>query len=347
MGTLICVADPLGCPDRPRHEFIARFSGCIYIGILQQCVAAGQGRWNEAGRPRDLMVAQVALRKCDIYRRLCRLEGREISQSSRSEIDLRHPPVIAVTSLALEARIARGPGVAVICDHASQLVSSLHVALGRGAAGIISFGVAAGLAPELIPGDCVIGTGVWTSRSYFPADAAWASRLLAALPAAVYGDFAGTDALLIHPAQKRALHARSGAVVADMESHIAARVAAERRIPFVACRVVIDPLDEPLPAAAQTGLRQDGRADLFAVLASLARHPAQLPALVRIAYHAAIARGALRESRRHLGAALACPHFSAGAELAAAPPLSAELALQGAGASLAPGGLAYPPPANR
>jgi len=345
MGTLICVADPLDCTDKPRHEFIARFSGCIYIGILRQCAAAGQSRWNVAGRPRDLIVAQFTLRKCDIYGDFAGLEGREIS--SRSKIDLRHPPVIAVTSLALEARIARGPGVAVICDHASQLVSSLHVALGRGAAGIISFGVAAGLAPELIPGDCVIGTGVWTSRSYFPADAAWASRLLAALPAAVYGDFAGTDALLIHPAQKRALHARSGAVVADMESHIAARVAAERGIPFVACRVVIDPLDEPLPAAAQTGLRQDGRADLFAVLASLARHPAQLPALVRIAYHAAIARGALRESRRHLGAALACPHFSAGAELAAAPPLSAELALQGAGASLAPGGLAYPPPANR
>jgi hopanoid-associated phosphorylase len=284
-----------------------------------------------------LIVAQFALRNVTFAGDFAGLEGREISQGSRSEIDLRHPPIIAVTSLALEARIARGPGVEVICDHASQLVSSLPVALGRGAAGIISFGVAAGLDPELVPGDCVIGTGVWTSRSYFPADAAWVSRLLAALPAAVCGDFAGTDALLIHPAQKRALHARSGAVVADMESHIAARVASERRIPFAVCRVVIDPLDEPLPAAAQTGLRQDGSADVFAVLASLVRHPAQLPALVRIAYHAAIARDALRESRRQLGAALACPHFSAGAGLAPAPPLSAELALQGAGANLAPG----------
>ena len=49
----------------------------------------------------------------------------------------------------MEARIALGPGVAVICNHASELVASLEAAAKRGAAGIISFGIAGGLAPHL------------------------------------------------------------------------------------------------------------------------------------------------------------------------------------------------------
>jgi hypothetical protein len=49
--------------------------------------------------------------------------------------------VIAVTSLLLEARIAAGPGVSVICVPASQLVTGLRAAIERGALGIISFGL--------------------------------------------------------------------------------------------------------------------------------------------------------------------------------------------------------------
>src|SRR6516164_2786383 len=67
--------------------------------------------------------------------------------------------VIAVTSLSLEARIALGPGVSVICGRASHIVSHLQAAIERGALGIISFGVAGGLAPDLATGDCVIGSG--------------------------------------------------------------------------------------------------------------------------------------------------------------------------------------------
>ena len=65
--------------------------------------------------------------------------------------------VIAVTSLSLEARIALGPGVSVICEHASRLVAALEAAIAQGVAGIISFGVAGGLAPDLAAGAWVIG----------------------------------------------------------------------------------------------------------------------------------------------------------------------------------------------
>jgi adenosylhomocysteine nucleosidase len=227
-------------------------------------------------------------------------------------------PVIAVTSLALEARIARGPGIAVVSDHASRLDSSLRQAVSRGAAGIISFGVAGGLAPDLVPGDWIVASGVWTSEAYFPADPTWAKRLLALLPRPAHLDIAGADAPLVYPAQKRALYGRSGAAVVDTESHIAARTAGKYRIPFAACRVVLDPVEEALPPAAEVGLRDDGSADVLAVLMSVARQPKQLWALVRIACHAAVAQAALRKGRRFLGVALACPQFNALAEPASA-----------------------------
>jgi hypothetical protein len=116
--------------------------------------------------------------------------------------------------------------------------------------------------------------------------------------------------------------------VADMESHIAARVAAENAVPFAACRVVIDPADEELPPAAEVGLREDGKPDLRAVLISLALRPA----LVRIAYHAAIARAALRQGRRSLGPALACPYVGALARPESTAPEDPELVLDQAGA---------------
>ena len=123
------------------------------------------------------------------------------------------------------------------------------------------------------------------------------------------------------PAEKRRLHLRTGAVAVDTESHVAARIAAAHRIPFAACRAVIDPAHSVLPPAAVFGLRHDGTADVIAVLRSLARQPSQLPALARTALDARVAAAALRRGRRLLGAGLAFPYFE---ELA----LDAKLAVE-------------------
>src|SRR5262249_49471128 len=146
--------------------------------------------------------------------------------------------VVAVTCLALEARIALGPGVAVICNHASQLVASLEAAAQRGAARIISFGISGGLAPGLHARGWGGGSGVRADHGYFPTGRGWARALLEALPSAVHAEIVGTDAPVAEPAEKRRLHLRTGAVAVDTESHVAARIAAAHRIPFAACRAV-------------------------------------------------------------------------------------------------------------
>ena len=72
--------------------------------------------------------------------------------------------VVAVTCLALEAGIARGPGVSVLCNQGSGLRAALRAAIDRGASGIISFGIAGGLAPHLAAGDWVVASGSQLAR---------------------------------------------------------------------------------------------------------------------------------------------------------------------------------------
>jgi adenosylhomocysteine nucleosidase len=217
--------------------------------------------------------------------------------------------IVAVTSLALEARIAGGPGVSVICSQGERLAAALESAVERGACGIISFGVAGGLAPGLAVGDWIAATAVITGQRRFPTDPTWTRSLRDRLPRAVQADILGMDTPAADPGRKQLLYAQMGAVAVDMESHIAAEIAAAHQIPFAAARVIIDPADRPLPPAALVGLRSDGTADVVAVFRSVLEQPGQLPALVRIALDARIAGAALRRGRRMLGAGLGFPDF--------------------------------------
>jgi adenosylhomocysteine nucleosidase len=221
--------------------------------------------------------------------------------------------IVAVTSLALEARIALGPGVSVICCQGSYLATALESAIEGGVSGIISFGVAGGLAHSLVEGDWVAASAVKTAQQFFPTDRVWTRSLLERLPGAVHADIVGMDAPVAEPLQKRLLHAQTGAAAVDTESHIAAGIAAAHQLPFVACRVIIDAANRRLPPAALKGLHADGTADVAAVIRSVVEEPSQLPALVRTALDARVARAALRRGRRQLGAGLGFPDFSDGA----------------------------------
>ena len=97
--------------------------------------------------------------------------------------------MIIVVGLAFEARIAAGPGVRVICSgDGRNLTAKLTAAIAEartlvnGCPGIISFGVAGGLAPHLKPGTCVVGSAVLSGTDRMPISAEWAQKLLSAIP---------------------------------------------------------------------------------------------------------------------------------------------------------------------
>src|SRR5260221_4294819 len=216
-------------------------------------------------------------------------------------------PIIAVTCLSFQAQVAAGPGIDVLCGTAQRYVDKLESAVKAGGSGIISIGIAGGLAPGLNPGDWVIASGVVADGIRIPTDNRWSQRLLQALPKAVYADISGVDAPVVSEGDKRALHQSAGTVAVDMESHIAAKIAARHGVPFAACRVIIDPAERTLPPAALVGMRADGTPDAFAVLRSLPRQPGQLPALLRVVADTRAARNALFRGRRQLGADLSFP----------------------------------------
>jgi len=215
--------------------------------------------------------------------------------------------IIAVTSLAREAFIARGHGVSVICSPSASLGAALSAASVPGVSGIISFGIAGGLHPDLVAGNWVVASAVRYGDNIFPTDAKWRQELFRKLPGALIADIAGSDAVVRVPSDKSHLHRTTGAVAVDMESHIAAEIAAERGIPFASCRVIIDSARRTLPPATVLALDANGAVDVPAVLRSIIQTPGQLPDLVRAARDAYVAERALRKGRRWLGLGFGSP----------------------------------------
>ncbi len=211
--------------------------------------------------------------------------------------------VIALTGLSFEARIAGGE--AIISD-GLQTSAILKSAVGQHSRGIISFGVCGGLAPDLQPGQWIVASSILFRDEIHDTDRRWSERLLQLLPGARYARIASVDCPLPHGEPRALFYASTGAAVSDMESHFGARVAAASRLPFVACRVVLNPAHRKLPAAALLKLKQ-GSPDLRAILRYVLAEPGQVRDLMRLAFDAAIAKACLRQAKLLLGPNLGFP----------------------------------------
>ena len=90
-------------------------------------------------------------------------------------------PVLIVTGLVQEARIAAGPGMIVICSSSDpqQLRALLATLDSSTFRGVISFGVAGGLDPSLKSGDVVVATEVFAGDTRFLAGLALNEEMIA------------------------------------------------------------------------------------------------------------------------------------------------------------------------
>jgi hopanoid-associated phosphorylase len=210
--------------------------------------------------------------------------GAGDTTSAVNRIDPR--PVLIVTGLVQEARIAAGPGMTVICSSSDpqQLRALLTVFDPTTIRGVISFGVAGGLDPTLKPGDVVVATEVLCGDTRWLAGLALNEELIKRFALGrrriVRGGLAGVEQVVVARAGKAALRLETGAAAADMESHIAAAYAAEAGLPFAALRVIADPATSALPALAMTAIKPNGDIDLGKVLRGVMRNPLTLRALV-------------------------------------------------------------------
>jgi adenosylhomocysteine nucleosidase len=190
--------------------------------------------------------------------------------------------LLAVTGLKREALIAGGPGVVAVAGggDAKGLTEKLD-ALHGDIKGVISFGLAGALSPLLKVGDSIIAERVLSGSHHWRCDEAWRVALAAKLPDAHQGPVVASETVVESPERKSALYAKTGALAVDMESAVAARFAQARKLPFAVLRVISDDANHVLPPAALSAMKPDGGIAVGRVLASLLRHPLQLPALVR------------------------------------------------------------------
>lgn len=213
--------------------------------------------------------------------------------------------MIAVVGMAFEARIAARLGVPVVCGgDGTHLEKSLARAMAAGCNGLISFGVAGGLAPGLKPGTCIIGSSVIDDGEERPTDARWSQRLRRIIPDTEYGPLLGVREPIAFSGDKSALHEKTGALAVDMESHVVARAAVRHGVPLAAIRVVVDPVERTIPRSALAGTRADGTIDPLAVVRSLMRYPRDLMGIIRMSLDARAARATLVQGSTLLGPGL-------------------------------------------
>lgn len=236
-------------------------------------------------------------------------------------------PVIGIIcGMASEARALgrwrRDPRVAVAVSAGCPDLAEAEAQrlAGGGVRALLSWGIAGALDPALRPGTLIVPSAV-----VGPDGAAYglASAPGSGLPprpscgrdgegvtraAEMLAEMliAGSDAVLLDPAAKAALRARTGAAAVDMESHRVAAVAARAGLACFAVRAVSDPAGRALPRLAQDVLDARGRARLGAVVAGVMRHPRDLPALLAAGRDSRAALAALRGAAdRVMGALLA------------------------------------------
>ena len=218
--------------------------------------------------------------------------------------------VLAVVGLAKEARMAKRAGlVPVIGAGNSKLLMRRLRAFGPNVRGVISLGIAGALAPLPEVGDAVIASHVVAGYEHYACDPGWSRVLRTKLPEAHSVVVAGVELPAQHMGAKKDLFRETGAHAVDMESHVAARFAVERGIPFVVLRTISDDAHRTLPPAVLERLSINGNPRYFAIMRSMLRERGQLRDLIRTASEARVAFAALLRCLEILGPGLGCPYL--------------------------------------
>lgn len=201
-----------------------------------------------------------------------------------------HHRVGIITGLAREARCFQrqeaDERLKVICaaaDATRAAAAARRLAGPEGCRGLVSFGVAGGLAPGVQPGALLLPDSVVTLQGEtFATDLRWRRRLIDGLnwPAPPIEERTlGTDTPVESAEHKLCLWRQTGAHAVDTESHAVARAAVAANVPFLVIRAMADPCQRDIPLWLSATIADDGAPDLGAVLGGLLQRPWQLPRL--------------------------------------------------------------------
>ena len=179
------------------------------------------------------------------------------------------------------------------------------------ATGLISIGTAGGLSRRVTPGTLLVPKRILLSDGMaLEPDTDWHAhvcRALMPLDSINTGDLLTVNAVVRQPEHKRGLHDKTKAIAIDMESGQLAQLAKQTGIRFLALRVVMDTVDDEIPAAAAVAVNKQGDMALGPLLQYLLSHPGDLVGLIRTARRFRIAASSLHRACRLARDALLLP----------------------------------------
>jgi adenosylhomocysteine nucleosidase len=173
--------------------------------------------------------------------------------------------------------------------------------IAQGATALMSWGYAAALDERLSAGCLVLPERlIGADGESYPVAVEWHERLYLAsafkLPVWT-GALVESASVVATAAEKRDLAERTGAAATDMESAAHARVAAERRLPYVAVRSILDTAATEIPEVVLQARDAHGGVDIAKVLGAC-RSPADWIELFRLAGQLRAAQRTLKRARR-------------------------------------------------
>ena len=165
----------------------------------------------------------------------------------------------------------------------------------EGATSLISFGVSGALDSKLRPGDLVLPQSVYNER-LLPVSLAWRDRVQKCLPSnlRVIGGKLATSKKILTSSNEKCDFARiTGASAVDLESGAIAEVAEDSDIPFLAIRVISDPIEFSPPLALLDAVNPDGSAKISQIISLLLHRSVTLSTLLRLGRDVRTARATL------------------------------------------------------
>lgn len=169
---------------------------------------------------------------------------------------------------------------------------SARTLIEAGARALVSWGMAGGLDPALRPGAIFLPTEVLSLQGASIGTASpWRERVAEALGTRVAsaehpivtGKLLTSATAVGSLADKSRLFRETGAAAVDMESLAVAETAHAHDMPFLAVRVIVDSAGDALPRAVTAAADSQGHLQIWRLLGALAREPAALGPLIKLA----------------------------------------------------------------
>jgi adenosylhomocysteine nucleosidase len=217
--------------------------------------------------------------------------------------------ILIVCGMRTEAAILNSPAGAVVVQGQNGdagLADQIEAAIANGdIEGVMSVGVSGGVGHWLQAGDIVVSSLVKNGKpdgNRF-GDSAWCCQILHSIPGALahVGVIGYSPGIVATADAKQALAKSQGIDAVDMETWVAADVAARHRLPFAAVRAISDPYDFDLPPAALAAMSPTGSIDLPAVVESLGADIGQFPDLMKLDRYSALAFENLAATMLNIG----------------------------------------------